>query len=128
MKKKRNVGLIDLPALRASMRAEFLFEDFHRSRTSDRLWRTLFAAHYKKYLVQWFLVFIVCFLQFLPQLFLLQILSGLEARDEDSLTGRLPFVWVIGLGSSIAINSWIEVRDSRLHIVDNKSSLIFRTP
>lgn len=126
VKTKRNLTVKDLPVLRASMRAEVLFQSLLRCRKSGRLWRTLFAAHYKKYLSQWFLVGIVCFTQFLPQLFLLQILRGLESSHNTS-SGQEPlWIWVIGLGSSIAINSWIEVRDPVLYMFRIRSLLVFR--
>lgn len=109
VKKKRHIGVEDLPALGVKMRTEFLHKDFHRNRTPVRLWHTLFRIHYKKCLVQWLLVVILCFSQLLPQFCLLQILQGLEAR-QDNLPSWVPlWVWVFGLGVSVISNSWVEV-------------------
>ncbi|KAJ6089772.1 hypothetical protein N7467_004988 [Penicillium canescens] len=108
VKQKRHIGIKDLPVLEAKMRTGFVHDDLQHEREPARLWRTLFKTHYRKCLVQWLLVLIMCFSQLLPQFCLLRILQRLEAR-QDTYPSHVPLgAWVIGLGVSVIGNSWIE--------------------
>jgi hypothetical protein len=112
VKQARHIGIKDLPVLEAKMRTGFVHDDLQHEREPARLWRTLFKTHYKKCLVQWLLVLIMCFSQLLPQFCLLRILQRLEAR-QDTYPSHVPLgAWVIGLGVSVIGNSWIEVRNN----------------
>ena len=104
--KSLNVG--DLPEIDHEVRSKNLRQRFEAVGKKDALWKSLFWSHNVSFIAQWILVVITSVTNFLPQVALLYILKALEARDAGQASALQLWIWVLALGASITLSSWIE--------------------
>lgn len=106
--KNRGLDLDDLHVLHNRTRSKTLRAQLERRKQSRKLWKALFATHWKTLMAQHILTVIQAFLAFAPQTALLGILRSLEARGTDSYNPVVTWLWVIGLGVLIMTASTVE--------------------
>lgn len=97
-----------LPEIDYQTRAETLWQSFQRVEKKDKLWKSLFWSHKWAFLSQWTFVTITSVTNFLPQVALLFILKALEDRDSGLDSAFRLWMWVLALGLSIVVSSWLE--------------------
>ncbi|KAI1994791.1 hypothetical protein LOZ53_001750 [Ophidiomyces ophidiicola] len=107
--KNQRLNIDDLPELNHSTRSRTLLESFTKTRKKgQKLWVTLVHEHSSALLLQFVLVSVVSVLSFAPQIALLGILRSLEARAAGIWNPVITWLWVIGLGGSILLESTVE--------------------
>lgn len=117
---EKEVEVADLPELNYQTRAKALQESFEQARgdsggtasrrSSNRrpLWKILLISNRKQLTWQMLSCMVACVMAFAPHVSLLQILRLLEARPEGAAVGSQLWLWVAGLGVSIAVASYLE--------------------
>lgn len=103
-------GLIldDLPKLHFGIRSNFLHNRFSNLERRDQLWKNIFVSHYRELLAQMILSAAQGFVQFGPQLAMYKFLELLESSNGASVR-KTAWAWVIALGISLVLASWMEV-------------------
>lgn len=107
-KVNKGLDLKDLPYLHLDVRSAHLHEQFNQMETTDRLWKTLLAAHYPEALFQTVLSTVHGILLFAPSLAMYKFLELLEHRSEGEAVSNDAWAWIIGLGASIIITNSLE--------------------
>ena len=98
----------DLPEIDYDTRSRTLRHRFEAAGKKDKLWKSLFWSHKTAFIAQWILVTVTSITNFLPQIALLYILRALEDRDAGRASVLQLWAWVLGLGLSVTISSWLE--------------------
>ena len=106
----RAKGLIldDLPKLHFRIRSNYLHSRFKDLKRRDQLWKNLLVSHYREILAQVILSVTHGFVHFGPQLAMYKLLELIESSNGASVR-TIAWVWVIVLGFSLALSSWMEV-------------------
>ena len=105
---RKSFELDDLPDIDYSIRAQTLHERFAKVDKMAKLWHAIVFTHASALSTQWCLASLTSATQFMPQIALLKILQNLEARqDGRNITPQL-WLWVVVIGASLAISSWLE--------------------
>jgi ABC-type multidrug transport system fused ATPase/permease subunit len=104
----KTLDIGDLPMIGHEIRSKNLRHNFEAVGKKDKLWKSLFWSHKLSFIAQWVLVTITSITSFLPQVALLYILRALEDRDAGRASTLQLWIWVLALGASITISSWIE--------------------
>lgn len=109
-RKKNDLDLADLARPDHYTRAHDVSAAWKLKDLQGPLWWSLIRAHWPAFALQWTLTLATAFLNFAPQWVILQILRGLEnyASHGDAPRGPELWVWVIWLGISIIVQSWVE--------------------
>ena len=107
-RKKKTLGLDDLPKLHMEGRSAYRQNYLSTLKTRDQLWKTLMSAHLLELLFQTILTSLQSAAQFLPQLIMYQLLKGLESRAKDTSVGRAIWGLVIALGLAIIFAAWTQ--------------------
>ena len=128
----KGMDVADLPEIDYQTRSKTLRHNFETVGEKDKLWKSIFWSHKPAFIAQWILIMITSVTNFLPQIALLFILRALEARDAGQASSLQLWLWVIALGVSITVSSWLEawlffVAISRLGvpIYEQLSAVIF---
>lgn len=137
--RKRDVRVGDLPELDHKTRSEALQTSFAKQQTGDsavgksrKLWKVLARCHRSAIILQVALAVALSILSFFPQIALLRTLQSLEAplHDPDQSTGV--WLWVLGLGLSMALSStidtwlvWISYSGLNVKIAEQLATVIF---
>ena len=128
----KELKLEDVPVLADRSRSQTLLKNFHESYKFSRLWTRILWFSRGGLLLTTFLISFAALLQFGPQLAMLNILTLLEARLPGQKIATEAYFWVIGLGISMTVSTFIEtwmfwVVEARLGIPGRGllSSLIF---
>lgn len=106
--KKGILDLDDLPRPDADTRSKDLAEKWIDSNYSGKLWINVFRAHKWSFIFQWILTGAQSFGNVAPQFMLLHILKILEDRDHGLAVTGQAWIWVIALGLSQIVASWVE--------------------
>ena len=104
----KTLDISDLPAIGHEIRSKNLRRIFEAVGKKDKLWKSLFWSHKLAFIAQWVLVTVTSITNFLPQIALLYILRALEDRDAGRASTLQLWIWVLALGASITLSSWIE--------------------
>ena len=104
----KGLDLTDLPKLDHHSRSEILQKEFLSRKQKNRLWKSVLSAHAPALIQQWILTILQSFAQFGPQFAMYKLLQLLEQRSEGASVARVAWAWVVGLGVSMLISSWIE--------------------
>jgi ABC-type multidrug transport system fused ATPase/permease subunit len=104
----KTLDISDLPMIGHEIRSKNLCHNFEAVGKKDKLWKSLFWSHKISFIAQWILVIVTSITNFLPQIALLYILRALEDRDAGRASTLQLWIWVLALGASITISSWIE--------------------
>ena len=108
-KQNKSLSIDQLPELDHVTRAKYLRQTFEeRANKSRRLWKTIIMAHLPALMQQFIFVTLSCFLNFAPQLALLQILRALEVQAQGSSEPARAWIWVFGLGGSMLFGATLE--------------------
>ncbi|CAG8171204.1 unnamed protein product [Penicillium salamii] len=130
--KKKTMELDDIPKLPASKRVGVLRENLEAVRGNRKLWKAIARAHPGALLAQTILSFVICFLNFGPQLALLKILQALELRDTPFWNPAAAYIWVVALGGLMFLASsseawlfWIAYSKLGVPIYAELSAVVF---
>lgn len=104
----KTLEISDLPEIDHQLRSKNLRLRFEAVGKKDQLWKSLFWSHKASFIAQWILVTVTSITDFLPQIALLYILRALEDRDAGRASAFHLWMWVVALGASITVSSWIE--------------------
>jgi ABC-type multidrug transport system fused ATPase/permease subunit len=104
----KTLDISDLPEIDHELRSKNLNYRFEAVGKKDKLWKSLFWSHKVSFIAQWILVTVTSITNFLPQIALLYILRALEDRDAGRASTLRLWIWVLALGASITVSSWIE--------------------
>lgn len=104
----KGLDLTDLPKLGYHSRSEILQKEFLSKKQNDRLWKSVLKVHAPALIQQWILTIIQAFAQFAPQFAMYKLLQLLEQRSEGASVAIVAWAWVVGLGVSMILSSWIE--------------------
>lgn len=107
-RKKKTLGLDDLPNLHVEGRSAYRQEYFSTLKTKDQLWKTLVFAHLPELLFQALFTTLQSVAQFVPQLVLYQLLKRLESRTKGASAGGSTWGLVIALGLAIILSAWTQ--------------------
>lgn len=105
-RKKKTLGLDDLPKLHMEGRSAYRQNYLSTLKTKDQLWKTLVSAHLLELLFQTILTSLQAAAQFLPQLIMYQLLKSLESRAKGASVDRTIWGLVIALGLAIIFAAW----------------------
>ena len=105
-RKKKTLGLDDLPKLHVEGRSAYLQEYLKTFKTRDQLWKTLVFAHLPELLFQTILSTFESAAQFLPQLVMYQLLKRLESRARGDSADKTTWGLVAALGLAMIVSSW----------------------
>lgn len=105
-RKKKTLGLADLPKLHVEGRSAYRQEYLSTLKSRDQLWKTLLFAHLLEFLFQTIFVTIQSATQFVPQLVLYQLLKHLESRSKGVTADREMWGLVITLGLALIFTGW----------------------
>ncbi|KAF8846826.1 P-loop containing nucleoside triphosphate hydrolase protein [Acephala macrosclerotiorum] len=106
--KKKTLDLNDLPKMDHYTRSKDLSEAWLRMKHSGKLWISVFLTHKRAFVTQWVLTLIQAFGTFAPQFVLLHILRILEKRQAAMAVSSEAWIWVVALGLSTILSSWID--------------------
>jgi ABC-type multidrug transport system fused ATPase/permease subunit len=104
----KGLEIDDLPEIDYHTRSKTLRKAFEDVGKKNKLWKSIFWSHKWAFISQWILVTITSITNFLPQIALLFILRALEDRDAGRDSVFRLWMWVVALGLSIVISSWLE--------------------
>ncbi|KAH0538545.1 hypothetical protein FGG08_004878 [Glutinoglossum americanum] len=118
---RKPLDMVDLPRPDHITRAKNLQEAFLAVKRGGPLWKLVFLAHWPAFVQQWSLTLIQSVLQLSPQFTMFKLLRILELRTKGHEVGLEAWVWVLGLGSCLVVNTWINdwlywVSSSRLSV------------
>lgn len=102
-RRKKTLGLDDLPRLHLEGRSAYRQEYLGKLKKRDQLWKTLLSAHLPEFLFQTIFVTIVSAAQFVPPLVLYQLLKHLELRVKGVTADREVWGLVIALGLALLL-------------------------
>ena len=105
-RKKKTLGLDDLPKLHVEGRSAYLQEYLKTLKNRDQLWKTLVFAHLPELLFQTILSTFESVAQFLPQLVMYQLLKRLELRARGDSADKTTWGLVAALGLAMIVASW----------------------
>lgn len=98
----------DLPKLHYRIRSSYLYNSLSGMKQKDRLWKTLLAVHYREVIIQSLLSMVLGIVQFGPQFAMYKLLNLFEERPANGPFSKDAWTWVVGLGFSIGLSSWME--------------------
>ncbi|KAH7027455.1 P-loop containing nucleoside triphosphate hydrolase protein [Microdochium trichocladiopsis] len=108
-KEKNNLDMKDLPRPDHYTRARPATEAWENRGFKGPLWLSIIKAHKGTLALQWFLTLCTSVLNFAPQWCVLQLLRILERRTKESdALGYDAWMWVIWIGVTIVLQSWVE--------------------
>ena len=107
-RKKKTLGLDDLPKLHMEGRSAYRQNYLSTLKTKDQLWKTLVSAHLLELLFQTILTSLQSAAQLIPQLIMYQLLKGLESRATGASADRAIWGLVIALGLAIIFAAWTQ--------------------
>ena len=107
-RKKKTLGLDDMPKLHVGGRSAYRQEYFSTLKTRDQLWKTLVFAHLPELLFQTVLTALSSAVQFIPQLVMYQLLKRLESRTQGVSADKATWGLVAALGLAIILSGWIQ--------------------
>ena len=107
-RKKKTLGLEDLPRLHVKGRSAYRQKYFTTLKRRDQLWKTLAFAHLPELLFQTAFTALQSTAQFAPQLVLYQLLKRLESRVTGASADRTIWGLVIALGVAIIFSGWTQ--------------------
>lgn len=107
-RKKKTLGLDDLPKLHMEGRSAYRQRYLSTFKTRDQLWKTLVSAHLLELLFQTILTSLMSAAQFIPQLIMYQLLKRLESRAKGASADRAIWGLVIALGLAIILAAWTQ--------------------
>ena len=105
-RKKKTLGLDDLPKLHVGGRSAYLQDYLETLKNRDQLWKTLVFAHLPELLFQTILSTFESVAQFLPQLVMYQLLKRLESRARGDSADKTTWGLVAALGLAMIVSSW----------------------
>lgn len=106
--KKGTLDLNDLPRLNHNTRSKDVTKAWIEANRSGSLVRRVLLNHKWAFALQWFLTLLQAFGNFAPQFALLNILRILERRESGRPISSEAWIWVIALGLTTVVSSWIE--------------------
>lgn len=107
-RKKKTLGLDDLPKLHVKGRSAYRQEYLSTLKIRDQLWMALVFAHLPELLFQTVFTVLQSATQFTPQLVMYQLLKRLESRTKGTSAGRATWGLVIALGLAIILSAWTQ--------------------
>ena len=107
-RKNRGLSLDQLPLIAQYTRSEFLQDRFNNLSQKDRLYKMMFSNFKWAFLQQFVLTVLSSIIQFGPQYIMYRLLKLLEAREEGASVASMAWVWVVGLGLTIVVQSFID--------------------
>lgn len=107
-RKKKTLGLDDLPKLHWKIRSASLQNYFNSMKMRDQLWKSLVVAHYPELLFQTVFATLQAAVQFIPSLAMYQLLKLLEQRTSGAPVRKAMWGLVIALGLSIIFSAWLQ--------------------
>ncbi|KAJ1327578.1 ATP-binding cassette subfamily C (CFTR/MRP) member 1 [Microdochium nivale] len=109
-KQKNNLDMKDLPRPSHYVRAKSATARWEKYDFTGPLWLSIVKAHKATFAIQWFLTLCTSVLNFAPQWCVLQLIRILERRDRNSSEplGYEAWLWVVWIGVTIVIQSWVE--------------------
>ena len=105
-RKKKTLGLDDLPKLHMEGRSAYLQGYLKSLENRDQLWKTLVFAHLPEILFQNVLAMLESAAQFLPELVMYQLLKRLESRARGDSADKTTWGLVAALGLTMIASSW----------------------
>ena len=99
---KRKLEYEDLPFLAKIWRTESLSDRYSKARKFNKLWKTIVVNFRWAFAKQWSLTTFMSFVEFVPQIAMLNLLRILEQRDEQPLPGVI-WLWVAILGIAMLV-------------------------
>jgi ABC-type multidrug transport system fused ATPase/permease subunit len=132
-RKKGTLDLEDLPGPDHKSRARDVTQGWLRANRTGPLWIRIALHHKWALTLQWTLTLGQAFGNFAPQFVLLNLLRLLEKREVGKSIGPEAWIWVVGLGLTTVVASWIEAwlfwisqADLTIPVRAELSSLIFQ--
>lgn len=107
-KKNKGLKLENVPLLPDHVRAPTLLRAFHESYKFKYLWMRVLWYFRGGLLLTTFLISFAAVLQFGPQLAMLNILKLLEQKEPGDQLNIQAYFWVIGLGVSMTMSTFVE--------------------
>jgi len=107
-KKQNDLDMKDLPRPDHRVKAKATTARWEERNFQGPLWLSVLKAHKGTIAVQWFLTLCTSVLNFAPQWCVLQLLRILENRSENKPLGYDAWMWIIWIGVTIIIQSWVE--------------------
>ena len=107
-RKKKTLGLDDLPKLHVNGRSAYRLKYISTLPKRDQLWKTLFFAHLPELLFETFFIVLQSVARFIPPLVMYRLLKRLEMRTKGDLVDRATWGLVIALGLSIILTAWTQ--------------------
>jgi len=134
--KQGTLELSDLPRPDHYSRAKSVTETWIQANRSGQLWKKLFLAHKLAFISQWMLTLMQSFGNVAPQFILLHLLRLLEKRDASGPGTSIAaeaWIWVLGLGITTIVASWIDawlfwisIADISVPVRAELSALVFQ--
>lgn len=107
-KKNRKMTIDDVPVLSNNLRSRTLLASFHASYEFNKLWARM-LWHFRGGLLESAgFISLAAILQFTPQLAMYNILKLIEAKAPGTPIATKAYLWVLGLGLSMVVGSFIE--------------------
>jgi ABC-type multidrug transport system fused ATPase/permease subunit len=106
--KKKTLDLEDLPRPDSKIRSREVTESWIKASRKGSLLRKVVLAHKWPLIIQWFLSLLQAFGNFAPQFVLFHILRILEKRQEGKSITSEAWIWILALGLSTIVSSWVE--------------------
>lgn len=104
----QTMELEELPKLPAYIQSSFLEEQYMTSSQKKRLWKSILYHFRWPFFRQNILILAVGVAQFAPQFAMFNLLKLLENRTAGAQVATVAWAWVIGLGLTMIVSSWIE--------------------
>lgn len=105
---KGELDLNDLPVMDHNTRSRDATRNWIEADRKHALWLNIVLHHKWALILQWALTLIQAIGNIAPQFVLLNVLILLESRSEGASISSKAWIWVIALGLSTTIASWIE--------------------
>ena len=107
-RKKKTLGLDDLPKLHLEGRSAYRQDYFDKLKLRDQLWKTLLFAHLPELLFQTLFTILQSIATFIPQVVMYQFLKRLEVRTRGETADQAIWGLVVALGLAILFTAYTQ--------------------
>ena len=107
-RKKKTLGLDDLPKLHLEGRSAYRQEYFDKLKSRDQLWKTLFFAHLPELLFQTLFSILQSIVTFIPPVVMYHFLKRLELRTRGESADQAIWGLVVALGLAILLTAYTQ--------------------
>lgn len=104
----KQIDIVDLPTLDAHHRARDLHDAWANMKRTGNIIKLIVFAHLPAFIRQYSLTVLQSLFLVAPQLAMYNLLKLLEARDAGASVNTEAFLWVVGLGLAMVIETFLD--------------------